>query len=91
MEFNNKTILIAKIINLYGTGFIIDSQVDFFDRIGSAYKDELTLILVRFIKELIEHSDFIEAKRFLTNLKHINATSEYIQLLEVEIMKNANK
>lgn len=76
-----KVNIMLDIINIYNTGFSNEFISSEFKELGQTVKQNLCLMLIEFIKLLIEKGRIIDAKKFMNSLMRIDDTGKYQDII----------
>ena len=68
--------LITRLVNLYDEGFASDIKVSFFAELNENIKDELVLLIMKFINDLMKEGEYLEARKIAMLLKKLKPDNE---------------
>lgn len=81
-DLRRRVIIVSRILNVYGSGFVNDIKAPYFNSLRDKIKDELGVTLMQTIRDLVKSGETIEAKRYVSALKKLQgAGGEYLTLL----------
>ena len=75
-DFRRKLMLITRLVNLYDEGFASDIKVSFFAELNENIKDELVLLIMKFINDLMKEGEYLEARKIAMLLKKLKPDNE---------------